>query len=270
MPKTGLFHTRAFAKFSRTTRHSLYHYDKIGLLSPVSRGENDYRYYSSGQLAVVNLIRTLQGLGLSLTEIKALKDNRTPKHLDETLSDQITKIDMQIDDWIRARKLLFTLQKIIHPVLDVNEQEIAVRSLPAEAIVIGDWNDYSQGRNDYDALLDFYHAAGDKHPDLDMNYPVWGIFSKERIKRGDWRWPCRFYFYNPEGHDKKPAALYAIGYARGRYGQTDELYRRIIDFIDNNGLEICGDAYEEYPLNEICISDDTNYMIRLMITVREK
>jgi effector-binding domain-containing protein len=110
----------------------------------------------------------------------------------------------------------------------------------------------------------------EKFPDMDLNYPVWGTFSEERIKRGDWVWPDRYYFYNPEGHDRKPAALYAIGYARGGYGKTGGLYDRMMDYINRNGLEICGDTYEEYPLNEVCITEDKDYLIRTMITVREK
>jgi len=270
MPRSGPFTVNAFAQFSRTTRDALHHYDKLGLLSPVSRGENNYRYYSGGQLAMVNVIRTLQALGLHLAEIKTLKNNRTPEDVVEKFSRQITEIDKKIDEWVRARKLLLTLQKMIHPVLNIDERKITAEFLPAEAIVLGDLNDYSRERDDYDALLTFYHAARDKYPNLDLNYPVWGVFSEKRVKRGDWVWPDRYYFYNPEGHDKKPAALYAIGYARGRYGQTDELYRRMLDYIDGNGLEICGDAYEEYPLNEICVADDANYLIRMMITVREK
>ena len=270
MPKSGLFPVNAFAKFSRTTKYALRHYDKFGLLSPTSRGENDYRYYSAGQLAIVNGIRTMQALGMPLGEIKALKDRRTPKVMDEVYSQQIMEIEKKIAEWVRARKLIVTLQKMIHPVLDVDEQKITTGYLAAEAIVLGGLNDYSRGRDDYDALLTFYHAISDKYLDIDLNYPVWGVFSKKRIKRGDWRWPDRFYFHNPEGHDRKPAALYAIGYARGGYGQTDGLYRRMIEYIGGNGLEICGDAYEEYPLNELCISDEENYLIRVMIAVRER
>jgi len=259
-----------FAEFSRTTRDTLLYYDKIGLLSPAFRKANNYRYYSIGQLAVINLIRTLQDLGMSLEEIKELKDQRTPERVGEVLSTQIEKIDEKIATWVRSRKLLLTLTQSIHSVLDVNENEITVQYRPAEAIVLGDLNDYSRGRTDYDALHTFYHVMSERYPDLNLNYSVWGMFSKERILRGDWVWPDRFYFYNPEGHDKKPASLYAIGYTHGGYGQCDELYTKILDYIDNNGYEVSGDAYEEYPLNEVCINDTGSYLIRVMIAVEEK
>ena len=270
MPQRHLFSVSDFAKFSRTTKDTLLHYDKIGLLSPVLRGENNYRYYSSEQLAFVNVTRILQALGMSLAEIKDVKDHRTPELIDEVFERQLGYIELKIEEWSRARKLLHTYRKVLNSVFNVDEKAITVQFLPAEAIILGDINDYSRGKNDYDALYDFYHAIVEKYPNLNLNYPVWALFSEERIKRGDWTWPDRFYFFNPAGYDKRPGALYAIGYKRGGYGQCDELYRRIIDYIDKNGFEICGDAYEEYPLNEVCLTEENNYLIRLMITVREK
>lgn len=270
MTSGRFFSVNDFARFSRTTSHTLRYYDKIGLLSPVSRGENNYRYYHSGQIARVNLIRTFQALGLTLDEINGLKDNLTPESIDDFFTCQIEKIDTKTNEWVRARKLLFTLQKSIRSVMDVNENEITIQFMPAEAIIFGELNDYSRKRNDYDALFSFYNTMSKKYPDMDMNYPVWGEFTQERIKHKDWVWPDRFYFYNPEGHDRRPAALYAIGYTRGGYGQSDELYRRMLDYIAENGFEICGNAYEEYPFNEVCIAEDNNYLMRVMITVCEK
>lgn len=266
-----LFSLTDFAKFARVKRDTLCNYDRIGLLSPVKRDQrNNYRYYSGGQLAVVNVIRTLQALGMTLAEIKDVIDRRTPEQMNDMLMSQIDKIEQKIDDWICARRLLSTLQKAISPVLHVDEGAVTVTPLPAEAIILGGLNDYSNGKKDYDALRHFYSELHDKYPDADLNYPVWAVFSEARVKRGDWTFPDRYYFYNRRGHDERPAALYAIGYARGGYGKSGGLYKRIMEYIDNNGFEICGDAYEEYPLNEFCISDDKNYLTRVMITVRSK
>ena len=270
MSQGALFSVKDFAKFSRTTKDTLLYYDRIGLLSPELRNDNKYRYYSVRLLGIVNVIRTLQRLGMTLEEIKELRDNRTPASTAELFSRQIEKIDEKVDEWSRARKLLLTLQKTINDVSNIDEDAITIQFLPAEAIVLGGLNDYSRGRNAYDALLSFYNDTGEKYPELDLNLPVWGYFFGERIKRGDSVWPDRYYFYNPEGYDRKPAALYAIGYTRGGYGRCGDLYGRMNDYIDNNGFEICGDVYEEYPLNEISISESDNYLIRAMIPVREK
>jgi len=271
MTDNVFFSVSEFAKLSRTTRNTLHHYDSIGLLSPISRGEdNNYRYYSGKQLATVNVIRILQASGMTLAEIKDLRDRRTPEIMDEVFTQQIKKIDEKIEEWGRAHKLLFTFQKMIRSVKNIDENSITIEFLPAEPIILGGLNDFSRSRNDYDAAIDFYHAISEKFPDLDLNYPICGVFSEERVKRGDWVGAERFYLFSPEGRNRRPAALYAIGYARGGYGHVDELYNRLVHFIDTHGFEICGDAYEEYPLNGVCIPDASNFLIRVMITVRAK
>ena len=270
MPESGLLSISDFAEFSRTTRDTLLHYDRIGLLSPVLRGKNNYRYYSGSQLAIVNVIRTFQQLGMSLEEIKGLKDQRTPDRANLVFERQIEEIDKKIKEWVSARKLLLTLKKAINSVSGVDEQSIEVRYLSAEAIILGAINDYSQDRTDYDALLSFYHDISEKYPDLDLNYPVWATYSQNKLEQKDWKHPDRYYFYNPEGYDRRPAALYVIGYKRGGYIPHCDFFERLYNYIDNNGYEICGDAYEEYPLNELCAIDDKDYLIRVMITVREK
>lgn len=270
MIDSGFLSVSDFARFSRTTRDTLHHYDKIGLLSPVSRGANNYRYYSGGQLAVINVIRTLRELGMTLAEIQKLKQNLTPERMDEVFSGQLEKIDQKIDEWVNARKLLSTLKESIHTALQIDESAITIQFMPEEAIILGEPNDYSGGRHDYDALLDFYTTISGRYSQVSLNYPVWAMFSEERIRRKDWVWPDRYYFYHSAGQDKRPAALYAIGYTRCGYGMGGALYQRLLDYIDRNGFEICGNAYEEYPLNELCVADDHHYLMRVMITVRAK
>jgi len=270
MTENGLFSISEFAKYTRTTRDTLLHYDRIGLLSPSSRRENNYRYYSHNQLLTVCVIRSLQQLGMSLEEIKEVKNQRTPELSDELLDRQLAEIDKKIEDWNRARKLLRTLQKMIHSVKDIDEGTVTIRNIPAEAIILGDLNDYTNDRMFYDAFLDFYHNMHRQNPELDLNYPVWAVHSEENIRQGTYYLPDRFFFYNPDGFDKKPAALYAVCYKHCGYGDTSDLYEKLIDYIDTNGYEVCGYFYEEYPLNETCVSDFNNYVIRIMVPIREK
>ncbi len=270
MANYGIFPISQFAKLSRTTRDTLLYYDRIGLLSPIARGENKYRYYSSDQLAVTNVIRALQESGLSLAELKEWHDRRTPENMDGTLTNQIEWIDGKVEDLLRTKKLLSTLRQSIRSAGNVDEKAITIQFLPETGIILGGVNDYSKGKNEYDALIRFYHSIENKYLDADLNYPVWGFFPEERVRRGDWLKPERYYFQNPGGRDKRPAAYYAIGYTRGGYGRSDALYRRLIGYINEHGFEISGGAYEEYPLNEVCVADDENYLMRILITVRKK
>lgn len=269
MPSKGIFTVGEFANVSRTTRERLINYDKLGLLSPHWRGDNNYRYYSSDQLALITLICAQMDFNVPLAKIKRSKDQRTPEGTAAMLGQLCGRMEEKIRDMHSARQLIVTLKETIEAVSGIDEREITVRRLDAAPIVLGRVNDFSHGKNDYDALRAFYDDLREMPADINPGYPVWGLFSERRVKEGDWVFPDRYYFYSPTGRQARPGGRYAIGYARGGYGQTDALYKRILGYIRHNGLEICGDIYEEYPLNEVCVADDTNYLIRLMIPVRQ-
>ncbi len=260
----------SFAKLSRTTHSALYHYDRIKLLSPHVRAQNGYRYYSSDQLAIMRLIQTSQRLGLTLEAIKDFTASMTPGKVDDLLKKQVLQIDKKIDEWVSSRNLAITIQKCIRSCQGVDENAVTVQDMPSEAIVLGNLNDYSKGRDTCAAMLSFYKDMGEKYPGLDLNYPVWASFSEDRIKNRDWHNPDRFYFYNPSGYDRKPAGLYVVGYTRGGYGQVDAAYSKCMAYIEKKKFEINGDTYEEYPLNELCINDPAQYLIRVLVPVRKK
>ncbi len=270
MENDRLLSVKEFARLSRTTRYILHHYDKIGLLSPAARGENNYRYYARGQLALVNVIRTLQNIGMTLAEIRLAKENRTPAGLDAALANRAERIDSEIHAWVSAKNLLNLLRDTMRSGIGAEEDSVTIQFMPAEAIILGPVNEYGGRRGPYDALADFYHHFRSNFPQMNQNYPAWALLKRESVLRGNWGKPDQFYFFNPAGYDKRPAALYAVGHARCGYGGGGALYERMLKFIGENGFEVCGNAYEEYPLNELSISDPDNYLLRVLITVRKK
>jgi hypothetical protein len=171
---------------------------------------------------------------------------------------------------LMSQKLLLTLKGIIEEALTVDEHKIETHWAEAESIFLGPQIDYSSGKSIEEATLDFYKYCNRKNKNLDLNYPVWGIYSEKRLKRREWVGPDRFYFKMPDAPDTKPEGLYLTGYTRGNYGQTDALYKKLTEYVKEHDLEISGPAYETYPLNEISIPNPNNYLIRISITVKER
>jgi hypothetical protein len=170
---------------------------------------------------------------------------------------------------VEARKLLLTLQTTIENSIGVDEDKIELiweKSIP---LIMGPQITYTDGKTDWDALLNFYNYFEAKGVNINLNYSVWGYFSEERVKKGDWRYPDRFYLNSPDGEERKPEGWYVVGYGRGSYGQTERIYTRMLKYINDNGLVICGPAYETYPLNEISMPNPDNYLIRISITVKK-
>ena len=266
----GLFSVSELAKFARITRSALIFYDNIGLVAPVERGDNNYRYYSPHQTTSTNLINTLQELNIPLKRITELIKHRTPESIISLFSEQSEQIDLRIEKLLRSQKLLMTLKSIIEEGISINEEKIEVGWNEEESILVGPQIDYSGGMSIEEALFNFYKHWSVVDSDLDLNYPVWAIFSEERIKRGDWVGPDKFYFKMPDAPDRKPAGLYVTGYTRGYYGKSDALYKRLMAYIEENGLEISGPVFEAYPLNEISVTNPCSYLMRISISVKRR
>ena len=64
--------TKEFATLARVSKHTLFHYDDIGLFSPEIKNDKNYRYYSIDQLETFDTIRILKDLGMPLKENKIL------------------------------------------------------------------------------------------------------------------------------------------------------------------------------------------------------
>jgi len=268
MKSYGLLSISELAKFARISRTALIHYDHVGLVSPTERGGNNYRYYSHHQITTTNLINTLQSLGMSLKEIAEFAGRRTPEGVVALFERQEEEIDRKIEGMRQSRKLLLTLRKMIERGIDAETDSIEVLREEEESVFLGPKIDYSGGKTIEEATLEFYEYCAKRDPNMDMNYPVWGHFSEKRIKNRDWYGPDRFFFWMPDAPDCKPAGLYAVGYTKGYYGQCDDLYRRMMKFIDDNGLDVCGPAWETYPLNEITIVDQDGYLIKISVEVK--
>lgn len=59
-----------FSRLTGISRDNLRFYDRIGLLCPEQRGENNYRYYARSQLNSAYLISSLRLLEVGLEDIR--------------------------------------------------------------------------------------------------------------------------------------------------------------------------------------------------------
>ncbi len=71
--------TGEFAALMGVSKHTLFHYDDIGLFSPEYVAENGYRMYSLYQLETLETILMLRDLGMPLKEIRQFLQVRSPK-----------------------------------------------------------------------------------------------------------------------------------------------------------------------------------------------
>ena len=95
-----------FARLCRTTKETLRHYDRIGLLSPAIRGQNGYRFYTVAQFADFSLISALQSTGLSLSEIQEFMNQPGSDALYDVLRERIDALENQRRELHRKQQVL--------------------------------------------------------------------------------------------------------------------------------------------------------------------
>lgn len=65
----------------------------------------------------------------------------------------------------------------------------------------------------------------------------------------------------------KPAGRYILGTQFTDYEHTNSLYRKIFHYMNEHGLKIDGNAYEEFLIDEIAEKNTDHYMLQIAIKI---
>jgi DNA-binding transcriptional MerR regulator len=256
-----------FAELAGTTRDTLLYYDRIGLLHPAVRGENNYRYYSERELTKAKLIRTFQSLGLSLQDIQALLQRRSPSSVLDSITEQMEEIAAEQTRLEQTRLMLETFHSIIDYALNLEEGTIVLRRNKGLAILLGPSIDRTKAKTFQEGIHEARRHFQEVVPPSEMSYPIWGIYERESIEKRRWELPDRFYMANPNGRDERAAGWYVIGTTRGGLNASQGLLKRLCAYIEGKGLELKGPAYVDYLLDEVCVKDADKHLIHISIAV---
>lgn len=245
-------------------RTNLIFYDKIGLLRPEFRGENGYRFYTYRQLSSAYLISDLRSIGVSIEEIKQYAHNRTPAKMIELFSKKEEDIEKEIAKLREIQGVMQLYVDLVKETEDYDIDEIVIREIPERNIFMGPILNCETEKNYVEASYDFYEEAARNHKDL--NYPFGIIISKDRLLKDEYKKITCCYFLLPsQGNALQPAGRYVVGHMRSQFGEPFPLYVKLLTYIKENHLRICGNAYEEYPFNEM--THENEYLTRIMIQI---
>jgi DNA-binding transcriptional MerR regulator len=131
MSQTAYLKIGELAKQTGVAVGTLRYYSDLGLLIPIHRGDNGYRYYSQDASQQVQFIKKAQAIGFTLEEIKQILDVRDrgekPCSLVQNLLDnKIEQLEIQIKKMSLFKQELeeYRTSWINHPNLESNSQEV--------------------------------------------------------------------------------------------------------------------------------------------------
>lgn len=257
---------KEFARLTGIKPENLRFYDRIGLLSPETRGENNYRYYSRHQLNTAYLIGSLRGLGVGIEDIKRYAAQSTPDKTLALFAQQEERIQAEIRHLHETSLIMQMYSDMIHDALAHHENDLFLQEKKAEPIFLCP-SIPTELDDDEGTIFSYEYAETNG---INLGFPQGTLIAQERLAVADVSLAERYYFkVGSGGNAYKPAGLYAIIYGKCDLWKPTVLYTQLLDFIQQQNLCICGDAYEEYPLGGITLEETDQQCIRIEIPVRK-
>lgn len=263
-----------FSALSGISRKLLIYYDSYGILRPrKTDAETGYRYYSYRQMDTASVIVSLRQAGMSLECIRDYLQDKSPERLLALLEEQEEKLKEQTGQLTRIQKMVRARKRQTKAGLAAKPGEIAVRHCKEENLFLG-----PMLPADFDALTGWRYTdqfcKACKEQGIQLGFPVSTMVEKEKLEAGNWERVSCFYCRLPgKGYPKfftRPAGDYLVGTDYADYGCAGGIYKRLFSYVEEHSIKICGNAYEEYLLDEIAREDAKHYLLRISIQVESR
>lgn len=262
--------TGQFAKAMKVTKNTLFHYDAIGLFSPEIVLENDYRYYSVYQMELFDTILQLKELGMSLSQIKAFLERRSPHSLKEVYERREQQIDAQIKS-LRKQKQWITEQKSkIRQIAALDFSGISIRHYPKRYFVyitVSEKTDAEFIRRTTQIITEF--LKNNPYTDFDIGY----LQNSADIHNGVYDNCDNILLIT----SKKPVGMnyrileegtYLSAYHKGHWDSIGRCYERLLSYAKENHLPTESDFLEYYVIDSLMAANIDNYVTEVSVRMK--
>ena len=259
--------TGEFAKLCNVSKHTLFHYNDIGIFTPNYIADNGYCFYHVLQYDTFCTIAQLRTIGMPLAEIKTYLDNRSPQQMIELCDKQESIVDKQIEKLIQIRQNLSTTRNSITQAI-MSKEKIIIKHQPIEYLKLS--KDLLNA-DDYKMTLAFSELMKSSGNTNFRN--VSGMIHKKDYQQNkNDSQHCWFYlrmYYNNQNcdHTIKPAGEYLIAYNHGGYESLTKTYEEILSYANTNNLLLNEWFYEEMVVGDWSTINSNDYIIKVSIQI---
>ncbi len=261
--------TGEFAKLCGVTKDALFHYDRIGLLKPELTKENGYRYYSLNQFFTFDLISILKEAGSSLREIKEYIHHQDTKRFLAILQEKQASLAAE-------QRKIDKMQRLLQSTIEITRQGLAaaytkpqIQWGEQEYLIVFAVSSLAEERQWLDQVcehFDYCASCG-----VEEEIPLGCIVLQQNLEKG--LFVENFYYTKIAGpvvSDRlfvKPAGWYGIIDHQGPYDTLADSYQQLLQFIQQQQYQICGNGYEKDLIDYFAVSDPEQYVTRISIQV---
>ena len=269
--------TGDFARLCGTNKRTLIHYDEIGLFKPAYTDDRGYRYYSESQFDVFFTINCLSKLGMPLKEFGAFLNHRNPQALKKLLLEQREEVLKEEERIRKTRQVIETKLALVslQEKLESNQagsstEHIFQEYTPEEYMILSD----PLNTNDHEAIIHTLcsHIGYCNKNNLNAGHPYGAMLDVSELRQG--HLDTYAYFFTkvidrPEDFPFhiKPAGTYAVAYLKGDYYDSEETYRKLFQWIDENGFRTGQYSYKEAIIDELAADSSEEYLTKISVQI---
>ncbi|KAB2455003.1 MerR family transcriptional regulator [Bacillus sp. CH126_4D] len=238
------------AKMHNIAESTLRYYDEKGIFHPSTVDpQTNYRYYTIDQFSLLDTIKFLRQLNIPLKEIKKYIDERNPAYALDLLEKQQ---EMMLK---KQREVEYTLAKMEHRIHLIKKatkaktNRIVMKKIPKRKITA-----IAVAPNATDDMFDYYiHSLQKNMKQIDdsiFSGDIGVTISKKALMQNEFQAYSSVFIlldYMPfqvHSSDEIKEGMFACVYHHGPYEETDETYKKLMKYIDQEGYEVSGDAIE--------------------------
>lgn len=261
-----------FALIGKVSLKAMRIYDEMGLLKPAFIDEkNQYKYYSSEQIDDILFINELKCFGFSLEEIKDIKERGKDEFLREKLTKRLDQIDAEIKESFRRKEGIERKLNYLNAGIDYPHSisDYTVEIIKRDEQVVASCRDILKyedvGRligSVYERIHSFSLEAVDSHMlifhdhdtaslndeyDIEVCVPVNKVLQHEDFSTGILE-----------------ERMYARTLHRGAFSTSGRAHAAIIDWVKENGYEICGSPVEKYITDSQAIFNPGSFKVEVL------
>ncbi|MFB6589101.1 MerR family transcriptional regulator [Bacillus thuringiensis] len=238
------------AKMHNIAESTLRYYDEKGIFHPsIVDPQTNYRYYTIDQFSLLDTIKFLRQLNIPLKEIKKYIDERNPTYALNLLEKQQ---EMMLKKQREIEYALAKMEHRIHLIKKATKAEtdrILIKKIPKRKITA-----IAVAPNTTDDMFDYYiHSLQKNMKQMDdslFSGDIGVTISKKAFMQKEFQAYSSVFIlldympYQVHSSDSIKAGMFTCAYHHGSYEETGETYKKLMEYIDQEGYEISGDSIE--------------------------
>ncbi|MEG0857863.1 MAG: MerR family transcriptional regulator [Terrisporobacter sp.] len=261
--------TGEFAKLCNVKKHTLFHYDEIGILKPETYDDNGYRLYTYEQLNLFYFITVMKEMGMSLAEIKLFLSNRTPQKVEDLFINRINELTLEINKLKDLQEVLSSRVEKIKLASNINPKNIHFEYHEEEHLFLSkslknntSKNLFSMIKNNFTNYIHQYSINNSISTliSIEKNNDSYSFVTENFLFQTDEE-------INPDRLFIKKSGNYLISYHRGSYQTIEETLYKMIDYINKNNLQIGNYSYTKNLLDALTTPSSDEYLIKVLIEI---